>query len=154
MRWRHRHRRWGPPPWARQRGGGRLFRRIYLHGLLLLAIIGVAAGALGAHLGKAAPWRSYPERLAAYVAHGGPGLLEDPALLARELQRERSITGAEVSVYRLEGVLISSNVEPPLPPLTASDADRLLRGDRPHRHWPMPVPVMISGQTAAYLVIG
>ena len=64
----------------------------------MLVLIGVAVAVVGSALGRATPWRDYPERLAAYVSRGGADLLADPVLLSRELGRERTITGAEVKV--------------------------------------------------------
>src|SRR5512143_1393941 len=104
----------------------RLFWRVYLNGLLLLALVALSVFAVGAALGRSGLPHN-PRRFVEYTALRVGDLRAEPERLARGLARVRDTFGAEVTVYQSGGVL-ASNVEPPLAPLTASEQERLARG--------------------------
>jgi len=94
---------------------GRIFWRVYGHGILLLVLVSLAVGAAGWVLGRALPVHE-PGRLTAYVASRLGELAGDPVRLGAELDRVREAFGLEVSVYDGAGAVLASNVSPPLPP--------------------------------------
>ena len=63
----------------------RLYRRIYLHGLMLLVLVVIAAGIVGTLLGRTAVWSEYPLRLATHLARQVGPLRSRP----RELKQSR-----------------------------------------------------------------
>jgi len=133
---------------------GRLFWRVYSHGVLLLVLVAVAVGASGWALRRTPPLHAYPERFADYLSERA-GDLSRPALIERDLRREKEIWGAEMSVYRIDGALVASNVEPPIPPVPRELLEKLDRGPMPMPwHRGMAVPVREGGRVVAYLVVG
>jgi two-component system OmpR family sensor kinase len=145
-------------PWRGRGGRGpwlpaRLFWRVYLNGLLLLMLVALAVGFVGAalrHTDTGGPHR--PQRLAAYAAARVSELRGDPDVLARELARARDAFGAELSVYR-GGELVATNVDPPLPPLAPDDARRVGRGPMhvDDRHFTFAAPV--DGMPGGYVLL-
>ncbi len=131
---------------------GRLFWRVYLNGLVLLVLVALAVGAVGAAVGRGQIGRN-PERVAGYAAWHVTQARSDPARLADELRRAREDFGAEITVWALDGARVASNVEPPLPPLAPDDRARL--GGRPFRvadrHWTLAAAV--PGDPPAYLLL-
>jgi len=72
-------------------------------------------------------WREFGDRLTTYLgAHVEE--LSNPELIARDLERERELTGAEVSLYRVDGTLIASSARPAVAPLSELEAKRLVTG--------------------------
>jgi two-component system, OmpR family, sensor kinase len=140
---RHHVRRHGFP--------ARLFWRVYLNGLLLLALVALAMFAVGAALRHVPAGRS-PERFVQYAAERVGELRADPARLGRELQRVRETFGAEVSVYE-RGAVLASNVDPPLAPLSPPDEARLASGPFKvaDRHWTFASSV--EGAPGAYVLL-
>ncbi len=92
---------------------GLLFWRVYLHGVVLLVVVGIALGAVGwaLHRGTRA---QEPARVAAYAAGRIAELAATPARLEDELRRVREVFGVEATVYGADGRPIATNVEPPL----------------------------------------
>jgi two-component system, OmpR family, sensor kinase len=135
----------------RHLGPARLFWRVYLNGLLLLLLVGLAVAAVGAALGRA-PAHYNPERFVEVAAARVDELHGDPARLARELERVREAFGVEVTVFEA-GAAVASNVTPPLAPLTAGDAARLARGPFRvwGRHFTFAAPV--AGRAPAYVLL-
>ena len=133
---------------------GRLFWRVYLHGVVLLLLVAVAVGLSGWALRRAPPLHAYPERFADYLSARAADLA-NPALIERDLRREKEIWGAELSVYRLDGAMVATNVDPPVPPLPAELLKRLEHGQTPMpRHRAIAVPVREGGRVVAYLAVG
>ncbi len=134
---------------------GRLFWRVYLHGLLLLVFVAVAVAVAGAALGRGHAFRN-PERLARYAAwHLGQDR-SDPARLVEEMTRAREDFGVEMSVYERDGRLVASNVDPPLPRLDPVEEARLdVRGPGPFRFrghpWTFAAP--LPGDPPAYVLL-
>ncbi len=131
---------------------GRLFWKVFLHGVLLLAIIVGSVAVAGWLFGRTPAWRKYPERLATYLSARSMEL-EHPAQIERDLRREQELLGVEASVYRLDGSLVASNIEPPIPPLSAEDVLRLER--RPHHPGGgmFALPVRSGEQVVAYVSV-
>jgi two-component system, OmpR family, sensor kinase len=101
----------------RRRHRGRLFWRVWLNGLLLLAAAHLALAAVGWASGAgAAPVR--PERIASLAARLLDRDLDDPARLAATLAQAREGLGVKATVYRA-GEIVASSAAPPLPPLPA-----------------------------------
>jgi two-component system, OmpR family, sensor kinase len=101
---------------------GRLFWRIYLHGLLLLALVAVAVASVAVF--TRGGWWGHPERVATYAAEHVSALAGDPARLQAELDRARDVFGVEATVYARDGGILATTATPPLPLLTGGDAPR------------------------------
>ena len=129
----------------------RLFWRVYLNGLLLLALVALSIVTVGAALGRAPAGRS-PERFVEYAAARVGELGEDRARLSRELRRVHDTFGAAVSVYA-GGSLLASNVDPPLAPLAPDQERELARGALkvPGRRWSFAAPV--AGEKDTYVLL-
>jgi signal transduction histidine kinase len=112
---------------ARHRHGP-LFWRVYLHGVVLLVVVGLAVGAVGWALRRGSGFGP-GGRPAPYVAEKIAELAGDPPRLAAELARVRDAFGVEASVYAKDGALVATGApegEPPSP--------------REHRHgWSIPL---------------
>ncbi|HKA91469.1 MAG TPA: HAMP domain-containing sensor histidine kinase [Haliangiales bacterium] len=102
----------------------RFFWRVYLNGLLLLILIGLALFTVSLLFGPTPDEGHGMARLLEYVGTHIDEARSDPARLARELSRALEAVNAEVTVYQA-GAPPASNVAPPLPPLSAEDAGRL-----------------------------
>jgi signal transduction histidine kinase len=136
----------------RHLGPARLFWRVYLNGILLLVVVGLAVAVVGSALGRS-PAHYNPERFVEYAAARVDELRSDPPRLAGELDRVRQSFGVDVTVYD-GGVPVASNVDPPLAPLAASDLSRLRSGAF-HvwgRRFLFAAPV--AGQPPAYVLLG
>jgi two-component system, OmpR family, sensor kinase len=99
---------------GRPRRHGHLFWRVYLHGLLLLLIVGITVGGVGLALrqGRAGPQEQ--GRIAAYAADRIAELAGTPERLTDELRRVRDVFGVDATIYGPEGRMLATNVEPPL----------------------------------------
>jgi two-component system OmpR family sensor kinase len=87
---------------------GPLFWRIYLHGLLMLVVVGVAVGGVGFALRRGSGWGP-GGRPADYAAARISELAGDPPRLAEELRRVHAAFGVEASVYAADGRLLASS---------------------------------------------
>ncbi len=108
----------GAPGWR-----GRIFWRVYGHGLLLLVVVTLAVGAAGWLVGRALPARQ-PHRLAAYAVARANELVGRPEALRAELDQVREAFDVAVTVYGATGAQVASNVEPPLPPVPPEERPR------------------------------
>ncbi len=136
-----------------RRHGGRLFWRVYLHGLVLLALVGVAVALVVAALGPGPAARS-PDLLVSYAAARAAEIREDPVRLTGELRRVHEALGAKVSIYRDDGPLLATGVDPPLPPLDPGDRSRLAGGPIRIRGRGPIWAARLPGESApAYLVV-
>lgn len=160
----------GPGPWRRphrRRRHGRLFWRVYLHGLGLLLLVGITVGAVSFVLRQGrAP--DEPVRVAGYAAGRIAELAGTPERLAEELRRVRDVFGIEATLYGRDGRPVASNVEPPLAtPFggggPAREGPVRLRGHG--LGWTVPIPsvgghLVLSGEARGhdphrgFLVIG
>ncbi|WP_242346832.1 sensor histidine kinase [Anaeromyxobacter terrae] len=104
---------------ARRRRHGRLFWRVYLHGLLLLFLVALATAAVGWALRRASGFQERAGGAAAYAGSRVDELSKDPARLRAELARWREAFTLDASVYGPDGALRATNVEPPLDPALA-----------------------------------
>ncbi|HEY6106970.1 MAG TPA: HAMP domain-containing sensor histidine kinase, partial [Anaeromyxobacteraceae bacterium] len=121
----------GPGPGHHHHGRrrGRIFWRVYGHGLLMLLCVALAVAGGAWVLGRYLPPRE-PGRMARYAAHHFAELMSHPDQLEAELQRVREGFGLEASVYDERGALVASNVDPPLEPVPPADLRPLEDGPR------------------------
>jgi signal transduction histidine kinase len=98
-------------------GRHRLFRQVYLHGLLLLFVSGIALAVLAVWPGPGLP-EHLRERVPAQLiaADLGPRLGSRAALEAELAQLQR-ILGADLAVYGADGALLGRAGRRPPPPL-------------------------------------
>ena len=134
----HRHRR------GSGRRHGSLFRRIVLHGLLLLFLVGLAVAIAGWALGRSFPVQADPRGAMALAADRAAELVDDPARLRAELVRVRERLGVDATVFAPGGSVVASGVEPPLPPLPPEAEARAAEGPVHLRGrgltWAAPIP--------------
>ncbi|ABS25090.1 cell wall metabolism sensor histidine kinase WalK [Anaeromyxobacter sp. Fw109-5] len=114
---------------APARRHGRLFWRIYLHGLLLLFLVALATASVGWALRQGGSFHERGSGAASYAASRVAELSGEPARLRDELARWRESFGLDASVYGPDGALRATSVEPPLDPGLAESPPR----DRPVR---------------------
>jgi signal transduction histidine kinase len=129
----------------------RLFWRVYLNGLLLLALVALALFTVSAALGRSGPPHN-PRRFVEYTALRVGDLRGDPEQLAHELARVRETFGAEATVYQGSSVLVS-NVEPPLAPLSPADEERLQRGSFVVSRRHLTSAASVRGDPPAYVLL-
>lgn len=94
----------------------RTFWRVYLHGLLLLALAGIAIFAVGRAFGR--PHPDGPRRIAAAIAQSYAPLLDDPAALQAEVDATHDSMGIDIAVRRRDGSLVAwaGQRAPEIPP--------------------------------------
>lgn len=148
----HPRRRHGHGP---HHGGGRkLFWRVYLHGIVLLLAVVVAVGVIGFAVGRGNnSWKvanDYQRRL----IEGGPALLADPARLDALARGAGDRANVDVSLYAVDGRLLATNIEPPLPPLAPQVVTTLGNdiASMGRQRWRLVMPVRQEGQLVAYAV--
>jgi len=112
-----------PPAWLR---GRRLLLRVYLHGILLLALAAGASFIVGSYL--LAPAIEGPSRPStAWIAWHLDSLLGDPERLQRELADLRERARIEISFFARDGKLLVSNAPVAPAPLSAEELEALDR---------------------------
>src|SRR5262245_23707416 len=95
------------PSWLR---GRRLLLRVYLHGILLLALAAGASFVVGSYL--LAPAIEGPARPStAWIAVHLDSLLGEPERLQRELADLRERARLEIALFSRDGQLLASNTE-------------------------------------------
>ena len=92
---------------------GPLFWRVYLHGVTLLVLVGVAVAVVGWALRGEGMWHPSP-RVAAYAAGRIAELAGSPDRLDEELRRVREALGVGATLYGPDGRVIATSAEPPL----------------------------------------
>jgi signal transduction histidine kinase len=101
-----------------------LYRRVYLHGVLLLVVLVVALSGVGAFIGRDPRFRLHPVRLVEHVAHLLESVPSDSMPpLVRRVADELAV---DVAVYAADGSLLAGAGDHQPPPLGPSDAARLL----------------------------
>jgi two-component system OmpR family sensor kinase len=113
----------GPEPagWLQ---GRRLLLRVYLHGILLLALAAGASFLVGSYL--LAPVIEGPSRPStAWIAWHLDSLIGEPERLQRELGDLRERARIEVSLFAWDGQLLASNASVAPPPLSAAELGAL-----------------------------
>jgi signal transduction histidine kinase len=94
---------------------GPLFWRIYLHGVLMIVVVGIAVASVGWALRRSG-W-SPGGRPGAYFATRVSDVIADPPALSRELATAHDAFGVEASVYARDGRLLATTaVEGATPP--------------------------------------
>lgn len=99
----------------RRRHHGRLFHRVYRHGLVLVFFVGLTIFGVGALLRPDRPWQDLHEHLVQYMAAHYADLRDHPDLLSRQVDRARELLEIELTIYGPDGRVEASNVAPPLP---------------------------------------
>jgi two-component system OmpR family sensor kinase len=135
----------------RQRLPARLFWRVYLNGLLLLALVALSIFAVAAALGRSG-FPHNPTRFVEYTALRVGDLRDHPQRLARELARVHDTFGADITVYQ-SGAVLTSSVDPPLGPLPHADEARLERGAFVVSRRNHVAAARIPGDPPAYMLI-
>jgi signal transduction histidine kinase len=110
----------------------RLYRRVYLHGLLLLVLVAVALGITGFLLGRDARWRLHPQRLVQHLAALLAPLSEEA--LQREVAHLARDLDVGLAVYRDDGKRLASSGESAPPPLSPAAVSRLADNPVSIRH--------------------
>ena len=108
-----------------------LYRRIYVHGLMLLVLIAAALTAAGVLFGRNLRWRMHPDRLAQHVA-GLLAAVPDPAL-PESLARMADELDLNVGVYADDGRPLAGFGRVP-PPLSPAEVAELRANPRAVRH--------------------
>ncbi len=129
------------------RGPQRLFHRIYLHGLALLALVGLSLALFGWLFGRESRWHRYPERLARHVA----GLLAPlpEAALPREVERLGAELDLSLALYAQDGRPLARVGPRALDPLPPGEAARL--AGAPERLERQHLDVSVAAGPARYL---
>ncbi len=96
------------------RGHGRLFWRVYRHGLLLVLLVGLTTFGVGWLLRPDTPFLDLHERMAKYLAAHLEAERLTPEALNREVGQVHDILGLDLTVYDASGAVVASSVEPPL----------------------------------------
>ena len=136
-------------------GHGRLFWRVYLNGILLLVLVALALGVAGALLGRAWPGARGVPALLRWAGERVSEVRSDPARLRLALLRARETLSVDATV-RQDGLVLATNVDPPLPALTPAQLERLAQAKgRPLRlHGRLHTfAVPLEGSPPAYLVV-
>lgn len=124
-----------------RRRHGPLFWRIYLHGVVLLLLVGIAVAVVAIGLRHAAPPQ---ERVAGYAAGRIAELAGTPERLEEELRRVQEAFGVDGTVYGEGGRLLATSVEPPLERPTGHGSSRAgpfrVRGHG--MGWSVPLPAI------------
>jgi two-component system OmpR family sensor kinase len=104
----------------------RLLLRVYLYGLLLLALSASASFLVGRYVLR--PAFDLPVRPStSWIAWRMARLSDQPGDLTRELADLKQRVGMEMTVYDAAGRLVGSNAEEPPPPLAERELKRLAR---------------------------
>jgi len=104
----------------------RFFWRVYLNGVLLLLLVGLALFVVS-ELFESADEPRVADRMLGYLGEHLAEARADPPRLARDLARALDVFHAEVTIYQ-DGVPVASNVQPPLAPLSAAESGQLADG--------------------------
>jgi two-component system, OmpR family, sensor kinase len=108
-----------------------LYRRVYLHGVLLLVVLMVALSAVGAIFGRDPRYRLHPGRLVEHVTH----VLESvpSASLPPLLSRMADDLDVDLAVYSAAGQRLAVSGANPPAALKAEDASRLIASGKVRR---------------------
>jgi signal transduction histidine kinase len=107
-----------------------LFRRVYLHGVLLLLLVMVAFGLAGILLGRDDQLRADPARLAQHVGRLVSSLPDDA--LAAQLPQLAQGLDVNVVVYTDDGRRVAAAGRRPLPPLPPDEVASLHDPQKAH----------------------
>ncbi len=136
--------------------GHRMFTRVFLHGLLLIAVVTVASALIFHMFGQPQHWREMIDRMAMLLADDlGPEGSEQAALVKR-LEEIHLVTGTAVAVYRTDGRVVASAGDQTPSPLNESEALSLLQEEESHHYssgrFAIPLPARTRAPRAYVLV--
>jgi two-component system, OmpR family, sensor kinase len=114
-------------PWPRT-----LFRRVYLHGVLLLVLVAVAFALAGIFLGRDEQLRANPVRLSHHVGMLVAPLNDDA--IAAQLPEIADGLDVNLVVYTDDGRRVAAAGHRVLPPLPPEEVALLRRQGNPRRH--------------------
>ncbi|MCI0569189.1 MAG: HAMP domain-containing histidine kinase [Myxococcaceae bacterium] len=136
-------------------GPRRLYKRVLLHGVMLLVLEVVAVGLVMFAMGHPPGWRRQMEKGSRYLADRCVELLDEPAALSRELSRMREDFGVELTLYGRDGALLASNVMPAVPPLAEEELALLSKSAAivPGYRQRVVAPLVGDGTPVGYAVI-
>ena len=108
-----------------------LYRRVTLHGVLLLVVLGVALSIVGLLLGRDSRFHMSPARTAEYVAH----LLESvpPEQVPSFIGHAADLLNVDLAVYTADGQQLAAAGTRPPRALSAETATRVVSGGRTRR---------------------
>jgi signal transduction histidine kinase len=109
-----------------------LFRRVYLHGLLLLVLVTVSVALAGLFLGRDEQLRTNPVRLSHHVGSLLAPLDDDG--VAAQLPELADELGVNLVVYTDDGRRVAAAGHRVLPPLPSPEVALLHRADHAPRH--------------------
>lgn len=137
-----------------QHGPRRLFWSVFLHGVLILLLVGLAVAVVGFVFERRAPWRAHTERFTAHMAARLAELPPESAALERELRRFREELDVEATLYTNDGRLLATTAQPPIPPLRHRGLRELDRGPLTRRgpRWTVAAPLWRGGERVGYVV--
>ncbi len=104
---------------------GAMFRRVYLHSLLLLFLVALSVAAVGWALGRSFPAARAPDRLARLTAERIGELADSPDRLRHEVDRTSDAFGVAITAYGAGGAVIASSGDGAVPPLEEAERARL-----------------------------
>ncbi len=132
---------------------GRFALRVYLYGVLMIALAAGASFLVGRY--SLRPALDGPARPSStWIAWHMAELADRPDELNAQLKDLKTRVGIELSVYELNGHLLGSSAVPPPPPIRAEELARLQREHTVFgRGWGMVLEPPTARSTARYAVI-
>ena len=130
----------------------RLFWRIYLNGVGLLLLVGVALAVVWALVGRG-PMVRGPERLARYAAEQAAEFRADPIRLEGELRRASEAFNVAFAVYEDSGELVAAGGETVPPPVPSEERARLAGGPVHLVESRLAWAARLPGEPPAYVVM-
>src|SRR5690606_32119339 len=134
---------------------GSMFRRIFLYGMLILVVAAAAVLSVSAVFSSEGTRRGSLAPMARYLAEALEPLLDAPEALTKELAHAAAGTPFQLTIYRLDGTLLGSTVDPPLRPLKTREFALLEResGQLAGRFAPVVSRMEQDGQVVGYLLL-
>jgi len=132
-----------------------MFRRIFLYGMLILVVAAAAVLSVSAVFSSEGTRRGSLAPMARYLAEALEPLLDAPEALTKELAHAAAGTPFQLTIYRLDGTLLGSTVDPPLRPLKTREFALLEResGQLAGRFAPVVSRMEQDGQVVGYLLL-
>lgn len=104
-----------------------IFWQVFLHGFMLLVALAVCFALVDPFF-RVERWRALHIRLATHLAHEVAIARDDAGEMQRLLDHHADGVGLRLTAYSLDGTLVASTVQPPLPALTEEELDAVAEG--------------------------